>query len=111
MLTGQSGYALPAKYRPLHRVSWRKACPFLEVQLPRFQRGGAAESDPQQPFAAKLRCSAARSEIGKRDEAILTDTPSCSQLVAKTGSEATFDLGGRRAYPTVMRNAGAARRA
>ena len=41
MLTGQSGYALPAKYRPLHRVSWRKACPFLEVQLPRVQRGGA----------------------------------------------------------------------
>jgi hypothetical protein len=46
MLTGQSGCAPPVKYRPLLRVSRRKACPFLEVQLPRFQRGGAAESDP-----------------------------------------------------------------
>ena len=46
MLTGQSGCALLVKYRPLLRVSRRKACPFLEVQLPRFQQGGAAESDP-----------------------------------------------------------------
>ena len=45
--TGQSGCALPVKYRPLLRVSRRKACPFLEVQLPRFQQGGAAESDPK----------------------------------------------------------------
>lgn len=55
MVTGQCGCALPVKYRPLLRVSRRKACPFLEVQLPRFQRGGAAESDPQQTSRHALR--------------------------------------------------------
>ncbi len=58
MLTGQSGYALPAKYRPLHRVSRRKAGPFLEVQLPPFQRGGVAESDPSRKFNREICCAA-----------------------------------------------------
>jgi len=42
--------ALPAKYRPLYRMSRRKTCPFFEVQPPRFQQGGAEESDPEQTW-------------------------------------------------------------
>jgi hypothetical protein len=32
----------------------RKVCPFLEVQLPRFQRGGAAESTRSGQSAPKF---------------------------------------------------------